>query len=222
MPSKKKPKQDTILVVCAHSDDQIFGVGGTLAKYSKEGKNIKTIIFSYGENSHPWLKEKVTIQMRVKESYEADRVIGGGGVLFYNLKEGNFVEEVEKNNVKDKLKKIFLKHHPSKIFTHSIDDPHPDHKAVVNTVLDVFDQTKLPNSHVYTFDVWSFAKIKERHYPKFIVPIKDTFKLKLKALKCFESQWAAMLLLLWSVYARAFVSGIRHKALLAEKFYKVR
>ena len=106
MPSKKKPKQDTILVVCAHSDDQIFGVGGTLAKYSKEGKNIKTIIFSYGENSHPWLKEKVTIQMRVKESYEADRVIGGGGVLFYNLKEGNFVEEVEKNNVKDKLKKI--------------------------------------------------------------------------------------------------------------------
>lgn len=39
---------ERILVIVAHSDDQMLGPGGTLVKYAKEGKEIHTVIFSYG------------------------------------------------------------------------------------------------------------------------------------------------------------------------------
>lgn len=212
---------ETILVLCAHSDDQIFGVGGTLAKYAKQGKIIKTVIFSYGEQSHPWLKSKVTIQMRVKESYDADKVIGGHGVEFLNLADGKIAQEAKEKNIHHKLCVMMRKLKPSKIFTHSEDDAHPDHRAVSSLVLRAFDSVK-PNAHVYTFDVWSPVKVKERHHPQLVVPISDTFQIKLKALRCFKSQWAAMVMLLWSVYVRAIKNGLFHHGGLAEKFSMVR
>ena len=214
-------KKETALVICAHSDDQVFGAGGTIARYAREGKTVKTIIFSYGEQSHPWLDRKVVVQTRTKEAFDADKVLGGHGVLFYGLLEGKFAEEAKEKKTVQKLIQLLHKLKPQKIFTHSEDDPHPDHKATAALVLEAFDKAKI-QGEVYTFDVWSPVKVKERHHPKYIVPIKDTFKIKLKALRCFSSQWAAMIMLLWSVYARALINGLQHGHLLAEKFHKVR
>ena len=98
--------KESVFVICAHSDDQILGPGGTLAKYAKEGKEIFTIIFSYGETSHFWLKKKVSAEIRVKEAQNADKVIGGSGVVFFGLKEGKFFEEVKNKDIKDKVKKL--------------------------------------------------------------------------------------------------------------------
>jgi len=90
----------SILVVCAHSDDQIFGAGGTLAKYADEGYRIKTVVLSYGETGTFWIKEHITIQTRMEESEHADKIIRGSGVTFFDLKEGKFEQESEqKKNI---------------------------------------------------------------------------------------------------------------------------
>ncbi|PIN68851.1 hypothetical protein COV93_07740 [Candidatus Woesearchaeota archaeon CG11_big_fil_rev_8_21_14_0_20_43_8] len=216
------PKKDeNILVICAHSDDQIFGVGGTIARYSDEGKNVNTVIFSYGESTHPWLKRKVSVEMRVKESIEADKVVGGHGVIFFGLKEGRFKEEGKKKRIKEKLIRLIDEKKPTKIFTHSETDPHPDHKAVYATVLSAVKKTnKVPD--IYTFEVWTPVKIKNRKRPKLVVDITKTFRIKLAALRCFRSQWLTMFTLLWSVYVRALKEGIMNGHLLAETFHKVK
>ena len=74
--------KDDILVFCAHSDGKILGPGGTLAKYAKEGKKVRSIIFSYGEYSQPHLKKEIIINRRIKEAEEADKAIKGKGVQF--------------------------------------------------------------------------------------------------------------------------------------------
>src|SRR3989344_6395589 len=105
---EKKPakSRESILVLCAHSDDQILGLGGTLAKYSNEGKKITIIIFSYGEKSHPWLKKKVTVRMRVKESQEAGKVIGAEKTIFMGLEEGRFPDDIEAKGIHEKIKRL--------------------------------------------------------------------------------------------------------------------
>ncbi len=212
---------ERILVMCAHSDDQILGPGGTIVKYSKQGKEVKTIIFSYGEKSHPHLKKEIIIMKRVKEAQEADKIIGGKGVTFLALTEGRFKKEIEQKHIISKIIKIIKDFKPDKIFTHSDEDNHPDHKIVSKTTIEIVDKMKFKGD-VYIFDVWNLLRLKKRDMPKMYVDISDTFSTKLKALNCFESQWMAMLMLKWSVYVKAIRHGLNLGVRFAERFYKIR
>lgn len=212
--NKNKGTKESILVICAHSDDHILGVGGTMAKYAKEDGEVNTVIVYYGEGSHPWLKRKVTVEMRVKEAQKADKVIGGSGVVFLGLK-GDFSEEIKKT-----VRKIIREKMPTKIFTHASDDPHPEHRVVLDTVLGSID--KRMACDVYSFDIWNPLDFRKREHPKMYVDITNTFKIKLDALRCFKSQWLAMMVLMWNVYASAILNGWKNNCKYAEKFYKVR
>ena len=221
MPKKKRKPKESILVLCAHSDDQIFGVGGTLAKYAEEGKRILIVVFSYGEKSHPWLKKKVTVKIRVKESHEAAKIIGIEKTIFLGIEEGKFSREIEEKDIHDKIYRLIKKYRPAKIFTHTGDDPMPDHSATSKFVLELCNEIDY-KGEVYSFDVWNPIKIKERNIPKLYIDTSKTFHKKIKALKCFESQWMSMVSLLWSVYYRAIKNGLKAHCLFAEVFYKVR
>jgi len=212
---------EKILVICAHNDDNIFGLGGTIARYLKEGKKVKTIIFSYGEGSHPWLKKKESITMRVKECQKADKILGGNQSTYLGAKEFNFEKEVEKKKIDKNIRKIIKKYNPSKIFTHGMDDPHPDHRAVNSIVLNIIDKINY-DKDVYTFDVWNPIRIRKRTEPKLIIDTSKTFKLKIKALNCHKSQKAALISLLWNVYRKDFFNGLANNCRFAEVFYKVR
>ncbi|HLD07230.1 MAG TPA: PIG-L family deacetylase [Candidatus Nanoarchaeia archaeon] len=213
------PKQN-VLVICAHSDDQILGPGGTLAKYAQQGKGIYTIVLSYGEASHIWYKRKVAVSIRKQESIEADKVIGGKEVRFFDLKEGKFREGATPAVMRE-LKRYIARIRPEKIFAHSPNDPHVDHRAAYRIVRDIFDGLGL-QADLYAFDIWSPFHILQRDAPKMYVDITQTFPVKRQALACFRSQKMAMLNLGWSVYARAIINGIIAHAGYAERFVKVR
>ncbi len=211
---------ENILVICAHPDDEIFGVAGTVAKYAKQGKQVTCIIFSYGEQSHPWIKRVIQVTTRVKESKEAGEIAGYKETYFIGLKEGSFPEQFRRRRMGSRLKKIILEKKPTKIFTHGSDDPHPDHRAVLDLILDVLNKSKY-ECEVYSFDIWNLS-LRKNSAPKLVVDITDTFKIKTKALKVFKSQWISMVSLLPVVYIRAIYNGLNIGTLYAEVFYKVR
>ncbi len=211
---------DTVMVVAAHSDDQILGPGATLAKYAKEGKRVVTVILSYGETSHPHFKEEVIIKIRVDESQKADDVIGGYSLHFFDLKELNFQKEALSKNVHEKLEVLVKEFSPSKIFTHSIDDPHPDHRATFHLVYSIAQAIHY-EGRILSFDVWNIFPLKNRMSPKLYVDVSDTFSKKVKAMKCFKSQKLAMLSLTWLIYFRAYCHGWFSGCKYAERFYIV-
>ncbi len=212
---------ESILVFCAHSDDQIFGVGGTLAKYAKEGKDIHTVIFSFGELSHVWLRKEVTAEMRAKEAINADKIIGGKGVEFLGFRESKFETDFKSNNGKQLIKEYLKKYKPNKIFVHSINDPHRDHKTVYKLVMETLEETH-SKADVYMYDVWNPLNFRQRQKPQMYVDISETFQTKIKALNTFKSQWAALFFLMWSMYARGFFNGLHINSKYAERFSKVR
>ena len=213
------PKKEIILCFAAHNDDHLLGAGGTLAKYAEEGKICKTYVFSYGESSHFWLKGHITQRIRAKEAMQAERMLGGT-LAFFGLTEGNFKEQAEQLGLKDRIAEIITANAPSKIFTHNLDDPHPDHRAVYSIVMDVVERIHYPG-HIYSFNIWNFFNIRKRHHPKMIVDISSTFKKKMSAFKYHKSQKATALSLLWNIYRRDVFNGFRHGCRFAEVFYKI-
>ena len=212
---------EIILSFCAHNDDQILGAGGTLAKYAQQGKIFKSYIFSFGESSHPWLQQKFTARMRIKEAQRSEKVLGGNDIYFFGIKERNFIQEIEKRDFKKHLKKIIRQNNPSKIFTHSRDDPHPDHRVVHKVILEVVDELKYKGD-VYTFNVWNPVSITTRRNPKLVVDISDTFKKKLASFKIHKSQKITFLTLWWDIYRRDWINGLLNRCKYAEVFSKVR
>ncbi len=219
-------KNRYVLTIVAHSDDQVFGPGGTVIKYAKEGIRIVTIIFSYGEKSHPYLKKELIRDVRIEESEHIDeRFLDNGKTIFLGLTEGKFKEEFESKKVKKQLQDLLLLYKPEKIFTHAQDDPHPDHLAVNRLLLKTYDELhekKNFTTAIYTFGVWRFLKLKKRNYPLLVVDISSTFKDKIKALNLYKSQKVALAFLKWSVYLKAFFGGLAHHVSFAEEFEKIR
>ncbi len=220
MAKKQAKAKENIVVFCAHNDDQVLGAGGTLAKYARQGHNIITVIFSYGESSHPWLKKRITIEMRVKESLRADKIMNGKRIFYLGLKEGKFNKEIEDKKIKDKIMRIIKIVKPEKIFTHSRDDPHPDHRAV-NSVIKELTKKIQYKGEVYAFDVWNPISIKNRNMPKLVVDISSTFHIKVKAFKEHKSQKLTMLFMMPLIYAKAMLNGLKYGFRYAEVFYKI-
>ena len=213
-------KKQTILVIGAHSDDPAFGAGGTIAKYALEGYKIKTIIFSYGELSHPHLKPEIVAETRAKEAKISDKILGGKGILFFDLKEGRFPQDIITLKIEKELAKTIKKEKPIKIFTHGANDAHPDHLAVYNLIKEMIDKKEI-TCDVYSFDVWSLFRIRKRMVPRLVVDITSTFNKKLKAIEAHKSQKVAMVSLGWTVYLKAILNGWNNNCKYAEVFDKI-
>lgn len=215
----------TVLVISAHADDHVIGFGGTLAKYVAEGIRVITVVFTYGERSIPYLREDVVKQKVLKESKAADKVLGGSGVIFLGLKGGHFLDGFHDQKADETLEKIILKYSPSKIFTHSSDDTHPDHRVVHKLVLEMID--KLNYGHglattLYGFGVWRLFRFNKRKRPYLVVDVTSTFNKKLKAISAFKSQRFHLSILRFGMYLSSLRKGLNHDSVFIEEFQKLR
>ncbi len=214
-------KTNTVLVFTAHNDDQIIGAGGTLANYSKNGIVVIVYVFSFGEKSHPHFQKKEIITTRVKEMQESDKILNITQSYFLGFSEGSFPEDFKKKDCKTIIRRAIETYQPIKIFTHSNNDPHPDHHAVNKFISDITSEINY-NGEVFTFDIWNPFSIWDRGLPKLVVDITNTFSIKVKALRCHKSQFTALMSMIPSIYVRAFVHGLRYGFTYAEKFTKIR
>ena len=210
--------KEIVLCFGAHSDDIEISMGGTVAKYSAEGKEVIGIVFSSGDKSSPWLRKDVIIEEREKETKEIGKFLGYKETIIIGLKDGELMKEIENPLAKKKVTEIIKKYKPSQIFINSRLDPHPDHRAVNKCVLGVLDKLK-NNIPTYTYEVWDVIN---DNNPRMYVDVTKFFSKKVKAIKMFKSQWHYTYPLLVPVYYRAIISGFHNKCRYAERFYKIK
>ena len=217
-----------ILVFAAHPDDEILGAGGTIAKYASEGKEVVTIIFSFGEGSDPtaWtlgvpISDPVYLtSTRAKESVKASKMIGTKEVIFLGLRDQKFAEDIKR---KDKIiKEILERYQPSQIFTHCPDDPHPAHRLVANLIKDCIKEANLKSRpKMYTFTIFSPLRFINRNALRKYVDISDTFTIKKKALRYFKTQKQYLdNYYIPLIQLQNWIDGFKSRCKYAEVFYK--
>jgi len=156
--------------------------------------------------------------MRKKEDERANDIMKLGEIIFLGLEEGKFADN---SDIPKRVRELIIKNKPAKIFTHSIDDPHPDHQAVYKIVNAVLDKIKT-KIDCYSFDIWNPLNIRRRNIPKLVVDITDTYDTKINACKVHKSQKLAMWSLVWNIYFKAFMNGLNSDAKYTEIFHKIR
>jgi N-acetylglucosamine malate deacetylase 1 len=215
----------TIILFCAHPDDETIGSGGTLAKYVREGKHVITVIFTDGESSHPWKKKYIVTQSRRQEAVRATKILGVHKVIHLKLHDGILIKDIKDPQVEQTIYQILLEYKPEKIFTHSKDDGlYPDHIAVHKVTMNAIErymEDEKEKPEVYSFNIWTFH-FRNTNTPKLFVDITQTFELKKEALRCFKSQYLALLQLWPTIYFKAIINGLRKNVKYAEVFYRLK
>ena len=208
------------LIFCAHPDDEIVAMGGTIAKYAREGKQAVVVIFSYGESSQPLVKKDIIVKARVLESLNIGKHLGSKETIFLGIPDGRIIMNTSNGKLLNDIAKLIEKYKPAKIFTHSASEWHIDHRAVYTIVRKALTAVK-EHYYLYTFSIWNPFTIIHRNRPKLYIDISNVFKKKLDSMKLFHSQQHFIYPLLPIMRIRARLYGWQNKCKYAEKFYKI-
>ncbi len=223
------PAKVDLLVIGPHADDSEFGIAGTVAKMTAEGKKVAYVICTNGDKgtSDYKMDPAKLIEIREKEQRAAAKVLGVKEVTFLGLSDQSLEDNVELR--KEIVRQIRI-YRPAIVAT---TDPyrrylqHRDHRICGQVVLDA----------VYPFarDHLAFADLLEQGYkphkvrqiltwgtddPNYWTDISDTFELKMKALRCHKSQVGKRAELDDWLRDRAATAGKKQGYKRAEEFHK--
>ena len=178
----------TALVIVAHPDDEVIGVGGTILKLQKEyGYEVRVEFMTSTEQNKKWDQAAEVSEIL---NVEIDRPPYSGTDDYFEPLEldgkpiANLVEYIED---------LIETHEPELVFTHHAGDLNQDHRAIGEAVL--IATRPYPGQTVkklYTFDTassteWGFGEF-NKFEPNVFIDISDYFNIKLKALMMYEKE----------------------------------
>lgn len=184
-----------ILVILAHPDDESYGMGGTLAKYSHKGAQITLLCATRGEAGIPGKEPEEAGQIRERELLQAVEHLGVL-VFFLDYQDGKLSTISHKHLVKHIAGWIDTVR-PDVILTFGPDgvSGHPDHIAISAAVTQAVDQffpdsnlLYLAPSEATILGCGVSAKQNDSAEPLIAVDIGE-FKInKVQAIQCHKSQ----------------------------------
>lgn len=129
-------KDKRVLIVAAHPDDEVLGVGGTISKYIANGANVKVLIVTDGSTSQyrgdPELNK--IIEAKKAQTQKAAELLGVSEVIYGGLPDMKLdtVAHIEVNAVIEKVIDEFC---PDVVFTHFYGDANKDHRCVYESTI---------------------------------------------------------------------------------------
>ena len=179
-----------VLIFCAHADDEVIGMGGTIRKFALAGAKIRLVMFSEGAEGYASLAEKETIvATRDAETRSVCNLLGIHE--YFNLHGLDWDLHVGNDTYRAVIHHI-REFRPDVVFTHGYRD-YNDHQAVSKTVNEGWFHAALacamekdpvfPMPPLYEFEV-----IQMMPAPNLIVDITDVFSTKLEAMALYGSQ----------------------------------
>lgn len=185
-----------ILIVVAHPDDELLGVGGTINFIkSKFECIIKVIILGEGITSrdnerNPELR-KSDLKTHKKNILSAKNFLGYDLLSTYNFPDNRFdtIPLLEIIKIVENEKMNFV---PDIIFTHHQGDLNIDHQITFKAVLTSFRPTENENaSTLICFETPSSTEwqspINNNFRPNFFIELENVnIDAKIKAMECYE------------------------------------
>jgi LmbE family N-acetylglucosaminyl deacetylase len=186
----------SVLVVAAHPDDEILGCGGTMARLTREGQEVRIAILAEGMSSRYAHREGADRQqlqhLHARAQQAADKV-GAKELVLCKLPD-NRLDTVPLLDVVKLVEELVVRFRPEIIYTHHPGDLNVDHGVVHRAVLTATRPTAGQCvSEIYTFEVpssteWAFQQLQPAFRPNVFVDITETLETKIEALACYDTE----------------------------------
>ena len=186
----------TILVIAAHPDDEILGVGATVASRVLAGDTAYAVILGEGQTSradHREEMEQSVVEELHKDTLAAAMHIGFKEVFFENVPDNRF-DQIDLLDIVKSVERIIKKIQPDVIYTHHKGDLNIDHKITYQAVITATRPMKnCCVKEIYTFETvssteWNFSYGNDQFKPNVFVDVNDTFERKIAAMQEYKTE----------------------------------
>ncbi len=171
-----------ILVIAAHPDDEVLGMGGSIKKYSKENKVFLCVV---SEGASAQYADKKMIKVRNEACKKSSKILGISEIKFLDFPDMklDIIPHLELNQ---EIEKIILKIQPKLVFTTPNNDLNKDHSIVFESTL----VTTRPNSssvkELFSYEIPGYTK--DPFKPNVYEDISKTLRYKIDAFNCYKSE----------------------------------
>ncbi len=190
----KSLKNEKLLVIAPHSDDEILGCGGLISKIKKEGGKVFVLIFNLGFEKNDTKESQDKRKQEVKEAMNALKV--DDYHLVHEKADDNRDLDVEPLHslieIIESTSNVSLeKISPTIVAIPTIFSHHQDHVHVHNACIAALRPISTPvSSVVLSYEApehsrWSSSGVFE---PNFFVEIDDVIENKIMAFSKYSSQ----------------------------------
>jgi LmbE family N-acetylglucosaminyl deacetylase len=174
-----------ILIVAAHPDDEVLGMGGTIARLVKGGHQVQALFLSDGVGARG--SGITAVQQRQACAQGAAERLGHRIAAFLTFPDNRF-DNVPLLDLVHAIEKVKLRQPPALVFTHHAGDLNIDHRRTAEAVLTAFR----PQPGESCRGIWSFAvaSSSEWSHPSATAPfLPDTFVDITEQLPALEEAW---------------------------------
>ncbi len=190
-------KKAQVMVITPHPDDAEYGVAGTVARWTREGKDVIYVVCTNGDKgtNDANMKPEILVRIREREQLAAAKLLGVREVIFLHYPDQALEDTPE---FRKEIVRLIRMYQPETVVTA---DPyrryvwHRDHRITGQVTLDavfpyardflaypdLLEQGLQPHR---VKEVWLWGS----EDPNYRSNITDTFDIKIAALRCHKSQ----------------------------------
>lgn len=177
-----------VLVVAAHPDDELLGVGGTLARHARAGDAVHVLICGEGATSRD-ADARTEVEALQAAARAAAATVGARPPVLLGLPD-NRLDTLARLDVIKAIDDVVREVVPEIVYTHHAADLNVDHRIVHEAVC--VATRPLPGCGVravYCFETvssteWGMSTFR----PVRFVDVSATLEVKLAALRCYPME----------------------------------
>lgn len=170
-----------VLIIAPHADDEVLGVGGSIAKHVSEGDKVEVVIAAD--------RKGLALEQRI-QAREAKEILGYHDLHFLGLSD-EYMDGYAVNIIKP-LEKIYEEARPDIVYVPHKGDYNLDHRAVFKASMvacRIFQ--KFPPTRILAYEALSSTSqgLMEPFVPNSYTSLSETqLELKLKAFNVYEEE----------------------------------
>ena len=171
-----------ILVIGAHADDEVVGMGATIKKLSKNNKIFLCIIT---DGTTAQYDDKKMIKVRRDACMKSSKLLGISKVKFLDFSDMG-LDTISQLEINKELEKVIEDYKPKVVYSTPSHDLHKDHQLVFDSTLVVTRPHSSSVKQLLSYECP--GPVKQPFQPTVYQNIEKEFSYKLEAFKMYKSE----------------------------------
>ncbi len=194
-----------ILVIVAHPDDEVLGMGGTILKHAKKKDKVTVAYLTTGitsrrstnyENTSKYeieKKQKNELKKQILElqsdAKKVCKLLDVKKVKFYDFPD-NELDTIPLLKIIKTIEELIMQVKPERIYTSHFGDLNVDHRIVYESVLTAIRPSGIKVKELLCFELlssteWSFSY---NFKPNYFIDIENELVKKISAMKLYKNE----------------------------------